>query len=361
MTTRRPRVLVVDDSAFARKVVREVLLEAGCDVVDHARDGLEALEKLDRLDIDVVTLDLIMPHLDGLGFLRELNTRAERPAVVVVSTAAIDSEAGLTALELGALGVVHKPTTLATARLYEIGDELVELVMAAPTMTPPPGTAAPVEPAAPPPAPARHWQRPEATTPIHLVVIGASTGGPQALTRLVRALPADLAAPVVIALHIPAGYTRPLAERLDAASAIHVFEAYEGAHLEPGTVAVARAGLHVRVRRGPGGELLARLDVNPVSTAHHPSVDVLFESAAQICGAHTLAIVLTGMGDDGLQGSRALHASGATILTESEASCVVWGMPRSVWEAGLASRQLPLSLMATTLTRLVGRAPPGSS
>lgn len=340
----RVRVLVVDDSAFARKVIREILTGAGFEVIDHARDGLEALEKIERLRPDVVTLDLMMPHLDGLGVLSQLQDRAAPPGVVIVSTSSIDTEAGVTALQHGAVGVVQKPTALATAQLYDLRDELVAQVQLAAAARPQ-REPEPVEEPEPPPA-----QPTIDAARTDLVVIGTSTGGPRALTRLISALPAELPVPVAVALHIPVGYTQPLAERLDAVCGLHVFEAYEGAPLEPGTVVIARAGLHLRVRRTQG-QLVARLDSNPALSLHHPAVDELFGSAAETCGERTLAVVLTGMGNDGTVGCRALRERGARILTEARSSCVVWGMPRSVWEAGLADEQVPLSRMAQAIVR----------
>ncbi|MCP3099621.1 chemotaxis-specific protein-glutamate methyltransferase CheB [Myxococcus sp. K15C18031901] len=347
MTTSPPiRVLVVDDSAFARKVLRQVLSHAeGLEVVGTARDGLDALEKLVELTPDVVTLDLVMPGLDGLGVLRALASMPSAPRVVVVSSAGEESELAVTALQTGAVELVHKPTALATDRLYELGEELVSKVRAAATAV--------ARPSAPPPS-AR-----EAAPPVvvsgparNLVVVGTSTGGPQALTRLLSMLPPDFPAPMALALHIPAGYTEAVARRLDAQCALEVLEAEQGLELRPGRVVLARAGQHLKVER-QGERTLARLDRHPMRMPHHPSVDVLFESAAKAWGGATVGLVLTGMGDDGLAGARAIRDAGGTVLTESEDSCVVYGMPRVVDEAGLATATAPLdgllSLLGTHL------------
>jgi two-component system chemotaxis response regulator CheB len=332
------RVLVVDDSAFARKVLREALSShADLEVVGTARDGLEALERVGELAPDVMTLDLAMPNLDGLGVLRALAGRPA-PRVVVVTIAERDGAAGLAALDAGAIDLVHKPTALATDRLREIGGDLVRAVRAAaraaprPTGSPPPtGTVA---------VPATATRR--------LVVVGASTGGPQAVTQVLRALPADFPVPLAVVVHLPPGYTRPFAERLDHVCPLRVSEAADGVVLAPGTVLVAKAGWHLRVV-ARDGLLVAALDHDPAESLHRPSVDVLFASAARATGAATLGVVLTGMGDDGLAGSRELHARGATIVTESEASCVVYGMPRAVAEAGLSAAEVPLSRMAAEI------------
>lgn len=342
-----PRVLVVDDSAFVRKVIREVLLRAGIDVVDHARDGLEALEKIDRLRPDVVTLDLMMPHLDGLGVLEQLAEREDPPSVVVVSISGSATEAGVEALQRGALTVIEKPTALASGRLYELGEELVDAVRLAASarpglermVVPPPEASRPVTPAP---------RVSSVASAFDVVVIGASTGGPQALTKLLSAIAPEVTPPLAIALHIPVGYTEALAARLDRASPLSVVEASDEQVLVPRSATIARAGLHLTLQRR-SDEIVARLGLEPITALHRPSVDVLFASAAEAFGSRVLAVVLTGMGQDGLEGARALRERGATILTESESSCVVWGMPRAIVEAGLADEQVPLSSMARAI------------
>ncbi len=338
------QVLVVDDSAFARKVLRRVLSAApGLAVVDTARDGLDALEKIAALKPDVVTLDLVMPHLDGLGVLRAL-AGAASPRVVVVSSAGEESELAVSALQAGAVELVNKPTALATDRLYELGEELVAKVRTAARATVRPAVEEPQasegEPVVAPPVARK------------LVVVGTSTGGPAALTRLLAALPGDFPALLAMALHIPAGYTEALARRLDGHSALEVVEAADGVELRPGRAVLARAGMHLRVER-QGARAWARLDRVPLSAPHHPSVDVLFESAAAGWGADAVGVVLTGMGDDGLHGARILHAAGGSVLTESAESCVVYGMPRMVEEAGLSHATAPLGSMAALLERYV--------
>jgi two-component system chemotaxis response regulator CheB len=341
MTDTPIRVLVVDDSAFARKVLRQVLSAApGITVVDTARDGLDALEKISELRPDVVTLDLVMPHLDGLGVLRSL-AGAASPRVVVVSSAGEESELAVSALQAGAVELVHKPTALATDRLYELGAELVTKVRtAAGAVVRPPVELQPAaKPGSPVPA-----------TGQRLVVVGTSTGGPAALTRLLAALPADFPAPLALALHIPAGYTEALARRLGAQSALEVMEAADGMEVRPGRAVLARAGMHLRVERD-GEQAWARLGMAPLQTPHHPSVDILFESAAVGWGADAVGVVLTGMGDDGLRGARAIREAGGHVLTESAESCVVYGMPRVVVEAGLSHASAPLKDMAVLLER----------
>ncbi|MES1206504.1 MAG: chemotaxis-specific protein-glutamate methyltransferase CheB [Pseudomonadota bacterium] len=335
MTTRQPtRVLVVDDSAFARKVLRETLaVSTDLEVVGVARDGLEALEKIAELKPDVVTLDLIMPNLDGIGVLRALPPEGA-PRVVVVSISDGNSALGIEALQMGAVDIVQKPTALATDRLYEMSAELVAKVIAAGASRPRLG-----EPA----LPRRVQPRPGGRT--RLVVVGASTGGPQALTRLLTALPADLPCGIAIALHIPAGYTEALARRLDEACAVRVAEASDGAELLPGHVMIARGGTHLRLR-AEGSRVTAHLDQTPVDSGFCPSVDVLFQSAAAAVGPAVLGVVLTGMGNDGVEGARAIARVHGRTLTEAEESCVVYGMPRAVVEAQLSAGEAPIEGMA---------------
>jgi two-component system chemotaxis response regulator CheB len=330
-------VVVVDDSAFARTMLSRLLRANGeLDVVATARDGADALEKINALDPDVVTLDLTMPELDGLGVLRALQGRA-RPRVIVVSISGVDTELGAEALAIGAVDVITKPTAVASERLAALGDELVAKVTAA--------AANLIEPAAPAPP------RPAARVAGHaeLVVVGTSTGGPQALTRLLAGLPGTLGAPVVMVLHIPIGYTHALAARLDKQSPLHVVEAHDGLLLVPGMAVLAQAGMHLLIAR-EGRSLVVRHASHPVES-FMPSVDQLFLSAAQVVGAGALGVVLTGMGDDGLIGARAIAARGGALLTEAASTCVVYGMPRCVHEAGVDAVAVPLDHMAEEIAK----------
>jgi two-component system chemotaxis response regulator CheB len=187
------------------------------------------------------------------------------------------------------------------------------------------------------------------TSSVRLIVIGTSTGGPQALTRLITALPHDLPCAVAVALHIPAGYTEALARRLDESCAVRVFEASDGATIAPGSVAIARGGAHMRLSDN-GGVIRTHVGPHPLAAPFRPSVNELFESAA-VFGAAVLGVVLTGMGDDGLLGARAIHAAGGRILTEAESSSVVYGMPRVVREAGLSIAEARIENMAETILR----------
>lgn len=338
--SRKPRVIVVDDSAFARTVLARVLRESGrINVVATARDGADALERIAELDPDVITLDLTMPGVDGLGVLRALRGR-DRPRVIVVSISSIDTELGVEAMALGAVDVVAKPSALANERLAGIANELISKTLA---------TAEGLITRRDPLAAVAQSTRPGGRA--ELVMIGTSTGGPQALTRLVTALPASLPVPVAMVLHIPIGYTEALAARLDKVSSLRVLEAHDGLALEPGMAVLARGGTHLHIER-TGTRLCARVSSQPLR-AFMPSVDELFLSGVGAVGAGAFGVVLTGMGDDGLAGARAIAAASGTLLSEDPSTCVVYGMPRAVYEAGLGAIAVPLDRMAEEIAARV--------
>ena len=338
------RVLVIDDSAYVRKVVTEMLSKSPfLEVVGTARDGQEGLEKVAELRPDVVTCDLIMPALDGVGFIREQMARGPLP-IVVLSIANDSAEQVLSALDAGAIDFIQKPTALATERLLEIGDDLISKVKSAATAAlarvPAAAHAAPRGSASAGAVPVR---QPEDATSVDLVVIGVSTGGPQALKYLFARLPVDFPVPIAMVMHMPIGYTEVYARRLDELSPLSVSEARGGETLAPGMALLAPAGRHLTFARKGPGIVEARLDLRPMDTPHRPSVDVLFQSATEAYGSRVLGVVMTGMGSDGLAGAAWIKARGGRIVTEAEESCVVYGMPRAVVEAGLGDASAPLT------------------
>ena len=334
------RILIVDDSAYVRKVIRQMLSRSPfLEVVGAARDGREALEMSEELKPDVITCDLIMPELDGVGFIKAQMARRPVP-IVVVSVASESGELVLAALDAGAVDFVQKPTALATDRVLEISDELIEKVKGAAAARPAPGRDVPVAVKPRPATVARS---------VDIVVIGISTGGPQALKMLIPKLPAELAVPVAIVLHMPVGYTDLYARKLNEQSALTVLEARGGEVVTVGNVYLAPAGRHMTLRRTAAGQVVTHLDVRPLDTPYRPSVDTLFQSAADAYGSRVLGIVMTGMGSDGREGAAWIKAKGGTVITESESSCVVYGMPRSIVEAGLSDGDVPLDGMADAL------------
>ncbi len=349
------RVLVVDDSAFVRKVVTQMLGRSPfIEVVGTARDGDEALEMVERLAPDVVTLDLVMPRVDGLEFLRR--QRAIRPLPVVICSISHESgTAALEALELGAVEFIQKPTALATDRVFEIADELIAKVKAAAAVRLPPRVAV----AAPDPSAGDDAHAPSEGShragigQADIVVIGISTGGPQALRHLIPRFAATFPVPIAVVLHMPVGYTAMYAERLNEISSLSVREAQAGDVVRAGTMYLAPAGQHLGFVKGADGEVLTHLDLRPADTQHRPAVDVLFRSAADTYGSRVLGVVMTGMGNDGLVGSAHIQAKGGRILTEAESSCVVYGMPRAVVEAGVSDRVATLDDMAAAITGMI--------
>ena len=336
------RVVVVDDSAYVRKVVREMLSRSPfLEVVGAARDGAEALRLVEELRPDVVTCDLTMPGVDGHEFIGAQMARRPVP-IVVISVMAQNEHRVLAALEAGAVDFVQKPTALATERMLDMASELVTKVKAA-------GRASVDRLAAVASEPVVVNRFPARARRVDVVVVGISTGGPQALKRVIGSLPPDCPVPVAVVLHMPIGYTELYARKLGEVSAVAVSEARSGERLVPGAVVIARAGVHLKLGRDEAGELVVRLDAEPRETLHRPSVDVLFRSAAEVFDGRVLGVVMTGMGADGTEGAAWIKARGGTVITEAQETCVVYGMPRSVVEAGLSDAAIPLDRMTTAI------------
>ena len=336
------RVLVVDDSAYVRKVVTQMLSRSPfLEVVGTARDGQEALDQVVELKPDVVTCDLIMPNLDGVGFVTQQMARSPL-AIVIVSVASEAGELVLNALDAGAVDFIQKPTALASERLLDMANDLVDKVKAA--------ASARLRIS----DPAKTVSRLAGTVlksrgAVDIVVLGISTGGPQALRSLIPQLPAELPVPMAIVLHMPIGYTEMYARKLDEVSPLSVYEAVDGVELRAGSVIIAPAGRHLSLRRSDRGTVMTHLDVRPLDTPHRPSVDVLFQSAADAYRGRVLGIVMTGMGEDGREGAAWIKAKGGTVFTESEETCVVYGMPRAIVDAGLSDRAVGLESMADAI------------
>lgn len=341
------RVLIVDDSAYIRKVLRQILNKSPfIEVAGTAANGVEALQKTEELNPEVITCDLIMPEMDGVTFIREQMSKKPVP-IVVVSIASESGEMALKALEAGAVSFIQKPTALATERVFEMSEELVHAVKSASTISlhalVSQQTRVPVE------IPVSGKKK----SNIELIVMGISTGGPQGLKSVIPVLPADFPVPVVIVLHMPVGYTELYARKLNEISKLNVTEGQEGDELLPGRVLIAPAGRHLLVRKEHSGRIVAHLDARPFDTPHRPSVDVLFESAANELGQNVVGVIMTGMGSDGRDGSAWIKAKGGKIICESEETCIVYGMPRSVVDAGLCDIQIPLYQIANKLIEII--------
>ncbi len=355
----RTRVLVVDDSALVRSLLAEIInREADLQCVGAASDPFVAREMIRSLDPDVITLDVEMPRMDGLEFLARLMRLRPMPVVMVSTLTERGAEATLRALELGAVDFVAKPKIGVADGLRLLAADLTNKLRIAARATVRRAPSVPAAAAALPAA--RAAARPAApsagpASSEKIVFIGASTGGTEATRAVLMALPREAPA-VVITQHMPAGFTRSYAARLDGLCAIRVKEARDGEPILPGHAYVAPGGLHLRVERA-GAHVVARVrDGEPVNR-HKPSVEVLFSSAARVVGANALGIMLTGMGADGAKAMREMRDAGAYNLAQDEASCVVFGMPREAIAAGAAHEVLPLAQIAPRLLeRLRGDA-----
>jgi two-component system chemotaxis response regulator CheB len=336
------KVLVVDDSAFVRQALTRMLGAArDIEVVGVAADGLEGVEKACALRPDVVTLDVKMPRLGGLEALKRIMAECPVPVLLLSSLTSEGGEITLRGLELGAMDFVDKSSVQGHMNLLSLADELQSKIRALASV--PPERLPTALHASPAPFPREPKARPaRSRREAEVVVIGTSTGGPPALQTIIPRLPEDLQSTVLIVQHMPVGFTRSLAERLDARSALRVREAEDDEAIRPGVVLVAPAGRHMKLRRRAGG-VRVWLDEEPRAALHRPSVDVLMGSVARIYGERALGIVLTGMGSDGVLGLREIREAGGRTLAESEETCVIYGMPKAAVEAGVVDRCVPLS------------------
>jgi two-component system, chemotaxis family, protein-glutamate methylesterase/glutaminase len=361
------RVLVVDDSVVMRRMVSDVINgDPALEVVGIAPNGRLAVDRVKQLNPDVVTMDVEMPEMDGVQAVKELRKLNRRLPIVMFSSLTERSAATtIDALAAGASDYVAKPANLgsATAATARMREELLPKIKtlcglvnfnselrsgnseSSQNLT----------------AKVRSLRARVVSQPISIVTIGVSIGGPNALAEVIPAIPADFPVPIVIVQHMPPVFTRLLADRLNVNSAITVREAVAGEELRPGAGWIAQGDHHLVLEK-IGTKTRLKLTRDPPENSCRPAADPLFRSAAQLYGRSVLAVVLTGMGQDGLNGCEHVAAAGGQILVQDEASSVVWGMPGFVARAGLADRVLPLSQIAGEIMRLswVGRARPGA-
>jgi two-component system chemotaxis response regulator CheB len=353
------RVLIVDDSAFMRFTITKHLSEAsGITVVGSAHDGEEALKIIPKLKPDVVTLDVEMPRMNGLTTLKEIMTRFPLPVIMLSSLTSDGARETIQALTLGAVDFITKPES--KANLASIMDDVVVKVKrAAQTKVSgsrstistvnnriPIGTTQDIY--SKQSNKINKYTRPITKTD-KILIIGSSTGGPRALNTVIPEIPNDIPAAVLIIQHMPVGFTRSLAERLDTASQLAVKEAVAGDTLEVGCALVAPGGFHMVLDENN------RIALNQTPPIHgvRPSVDVTMASVVQRSERSIVGVVLTGMGSDGTNGAMLIHSNGGWVIAEAESSCVVWGMPRSVYEAGASDEVLPLPEIAAAIKRAV--------
>jgi two-component system chemotaxis response regulator CheB len=361
-------VLVVDDSVVVRRLIVDALDDApDIKVAGTAANGLLAQAKIDQLKPDVVTMDIEMPQMDGITAVKELRKRHPHLPVIMFSTLSdAGASATLEALAAGATDYVTKPSSVGSIAesIAAVRDQLVPKIRnltgrsrgamrtAGPVRPTPDGhrpatagvparmTSGPARPSVPP--------RPGSRNRVDVLALGSSTGGPDALARVLTSLPSDLAVPIVVTQHMPPVFTRMFAERLNRGTPLHVVEAAAGMELTPGTVYIAPGDRHLLVHRR-GTAAVTQLSSAPPENSCRPAVDVMFRSVAALYGAAVCAAVLTGMGQDGRNGAKRLRDAGADVLAQDEATSVVWGMPGAVVTAGLATEILPLDKIAPAL------------
>ncbi len=349
------RVLVVDDSVVVRKIVTDVLSEdAGIDVVGTAVNGKVALTKLESLRPDLITMDIEMPEMNGIDAVRAIRAQRNRIPIIMFSTLTErGASATLDALSAGASDYVTKPANVGSVgqSMDSVRQQLIPRIKALlgrPAQAPAQRAAA-VPPPRPPVA------RTAPPKPPAVLVVGASTGGPEALTRVIAALPPTFPLPVLVVQHMPPVFTRQFAQRLDRLTALRVVEAVDGTPLVPGTVQLAPGDHHLVVRTTRQG-LTTALNQEPPENFCRPAVDPLFRSAVAAYEGAVLGVVLTGMGSDGRAGAAEIRAAGGAVVVQDQATSVVWGMPGAIVNAGLADEVLPLDRIAESVVRRLDAA-----
>jgi two-component system chemotaxis response regulator CheB len=354
------RVLIVDDSALVRQMLAEMLqTDPMLEVIGTASDPYIAREKIKSLNPDVLTLDVEMPRMDGLTFLRNLMRLRPMPVVMVSSLTAQGADVTLQALELGAIDFVTKPKVDLAHSLQDYTTDIIAKIKIASTAR----VRAPERPVGQPlnvpPKYTTDAILPQRQSGSHfkttecIIALGASTGGTEAIKEVLMYMPAG-APGMVITQHIPEAFSGPFARRMDSISAMTVCEAQDGQHILPGHVYIAPGNRHLLVVRD-GARYVCRLHNGSPVNRHRPSVDVLFRSMAQHVGPNAVGVLLTGMGDDGARGLKEMHEAGAYTLAQDEKTSVVWGMPGQAVKLGGVDEVLPLGEVATAILRLIDR------
>ncbi len=344
------RVLVVDDSAFMRRAIQQMLADdPQIEIVGTGRNGVEAVDLAKRLKPDVITLDIEMPEMDGLTALRRIMREAPTQVLMCSSLTTEGSRASLRAMCLGAADVIAKDQSQFSLGVNKLKPRLTSLVKTLGRSPRPSSTTSPAHAAS---------EKPPAFRPgtFDAVCIGSSTGGSPVVETILAAMPANLHTPFIIAQHMPRIFTQSMAERLDQLCPLTVVHVEDGMTVEPGHVYLAPGGAHLHIRRQGLTRRALHVSDEPTDHIYKPSVDVLFSTAAETFGKRTLGIVLTGIGDDGLRGARQLHDRGATLLAQSQETCVVYGMPKAVTEAALVQASLCPAGIVRSLLSLAGPA-----
>lgn len=349
------KVLIVDDSAFMRKALTSMLQEdPEIKVVGTARDGLEALQMIQELKPDIVTMDVEMPRMDGITALKEIMSKNPVPVIMVSSLTTEGAKVTLEALELGAVDFIPKNLSELSVNIVKIKGMLIDKIKTIArrgVVRRGPSIRAP-EPKVEVPKVEIPKARISSERKVGIVSIGTSTGGPKALQEIIPKLPKDFPVPIVIAQHMPPNFTKPFAERLNQLSQLSVKEAEEGETIKAGMVYVAPGRGHMRLKRR-GIETYITISDDREEFIYRPSVDALMLSVAECFPGRSLGVILTGMGNDGAKGAKKIKETGGRVFAQNEETCVVYGMPRAVVEAGIADKIVPLEEMAGEIINAV--------
>ncbi len=348
------KVMLVDDSSLVRQTLSELLSGIeDIEVIAVAQDPFIAAEKLRKTVPDVIILDVEMPRMDGITFLKKIMSQHPIPVIICSSLVADGSDTIMSALEAGAVEIIKKPAVGTQRFLVESQVLITDAIRAASKVKPKPKyQSKPVRQKLTADAMLAKGggNKAMAETTDKVIVVGSSTGGTEAVSEILHNMPVDCPG-IVVVQHMPEGFTKSFANRLNATCAIHVKEAKDGDNVINGQALIAPGGLHTLLKRS-GARYFVQIKDGPLVSRHRPSVDVLFRSAARYAGKNALAVILTGMGDDGANGMRELHDTGARTIAQDEATSVVYGMPREAVERGGVDKQLPLDKIAGALMRL---------
>lgn len=359
MLTHKIQVLVVDDSAFMRKIISELLTEdPEIEVIGTARNGADSLKKIEELKPDVVTMDIEMPVLDGISTLREIMERFPLPVIMLSSLTQEGAKETIKALELGAVDFISKPSGTISLDIHKVKDELLEKVKIAARckgkIMANQSQEKALDHQSKSALPVREWHASHKSAQLQTIIaIGTSTGGPRALQNVLIGIPKDIPAPIVIVQHMPQGFTKSLAERLDSLCEIRVVEAVDQMPLEKGVAYIAPGGNQMGVVED-GGKYHLHIDkqAEPVS-GHKPSVDYLFHSVAALSIPKKIIVIMTGMGGDGSKGLIAIKQKEAYAIAEAESTCVVFGMPKVAIQTGKVDKVLPVDQIAAQIVNYV--------
>ncbi|MBM7647111.1 two-component system chemotaxis response regulator CheB [Bacillus ectoiniformans] len=358
----RKKVLIADDSAFMRKLIADFLsTHPDLFVVGTARNGKDAIKKLEQLNPDVMTMDVEMPEMNGLEALRYIMQHQPTPVVMLSSLTKEGADAAMTAMDYGAVDFIAKPSGTISLDLHKVKDELIEKVLSASKVNVTRLGSSPSSLEKVPPIKesieeqsvltrttmVKHWSQSNKK----IIAIGTSTGGPRALQQVLTKIPAAINAPILVVQHMPPGFTKSLAQRLDSLSDIHVKEAEDGEILQKGTAYIAPGDYHLKVKK-IGASIAVHLDQSSPVNGHRPAVDVMFHSLSEMNDVDKVAVIMTGMGSDGANGLIQLKETGnVRAIAESKESCIVFGMPKAAIATHLIDEVSPLEQIAEVIVK----------